>query len=768
MLNDIKKIIKRNPMFKWLERIFTRKHRSQASQLKITTHHAINHNYISDNALFVVEQLQNHGFEAYIVGGAVRDLLINIKPKDFDVATNATPEQITKIFKKSRIIGKRFQIVHITFYQRKNHEIIEVTTFRAAREMPSTNSIQDHQPTQIQDVRHDQKQKANQDLTPNRKLKSYGETYPKSLETTRQVNPTGQLLSDNIWGTQEQDASRRDFTVNALYYDPHTREIFDYHNGLEDIRKQCLAIIGVPEERYIEDPVRMLRVARFMAKTHFKIEAQTIEPIAKQAHLLKNIPQARLLDELLKMLTSGFAMSCIEHVQELCLANYILPWHQALHRFNQKSNQGSQNHDLKHLNAFIELVLHRTDLRIAQEKGVAIGFIFAGVYWPILWQKWQDMMKKDPDAAHPKISKAEALELAIEDTLKNQQITYRIMDDMREIWGLQNRLEKRTPKNAISLLSHPRFRAGFDFLELRAISEQNQDLFDLFHWWEEFQRPDANKEFLLDAVKLNSQNSSKNKAKSKNKDKVKHKINTQDQSKSQASSKFEESNKGNLIEHPQHQHQPQPQHQHQGQNQDTLEIKTVAKSRKKNKQIQNITSEINPADQVIKQAALNDLNTKVDLTLNASKTAPAVKIKKTKSPASSKSIAEQSKQIQQIQQIQQEQLTQTDQANEESKGKSRKKKSNAQTSFKSTEEVNTPKNLNETPSKTYAESSDATSSAEKTLPIKKTRAKKNKIANHVVNSAIIAENEPEQSTENTTEVAPKRRRRKPKTAEIES
>jgi len=226
--------------------------------------HGINPKLVSANAIRVTQTLQENGFKAFIVGGAVRDLLTGVKPKDFDIATNATPEQVKRLFRRAFIIGRRFQIVHVMFGQ----DLLEVTTFRG----PSNDAA------------------------------------PKDEH--------GRVLRDNTFGEQHEDAARRDFTINAMYYDPASQTVFDYHGGMKDIRKKTLRIIGVPEARYREDPVRMLRVVRFAAKLQFEIDAATRAPIGVMAPLINNVPAARVFDEMLKLLTSGHAMACLQQLRK--------------------------------------------------------------------------------------------------------------------------------------------------------------------------------------------------------------------------------------------------------------------------------------------------------------------------------------------------------------------------------------------------------------------------------------------------------------------
>ena len=254
--------------------------------------HGINPALISRNAIRVTEGLQQAGHRAFIVGGAVRDLLLGIAPKDFDVATDATPEQVQKLFRRARIIGRRFQIVHVQFGQ----EIIETSTFRALVDPPAA------------------------DAAPPRRLKR-----DELDRRTHAVDASGRVLRDNVWGEQHEDATRRDFTINAMYYDPATQTVLDYHNGMADMRARLLRMIGDPATRYREDPVRMLRVVRFAAKLDFEIEDATRAPIKEMADLINNVPAARLFDEMLKLMLSGHALACLQRLRKEGLHHGLLP-----------------------------------------------------------------------------------------------------------------------------------------------------------------------------------------------------------------------------------------------------------------------------------------------------------------------------------------------------------------------------------------------------------------------------------------------------------
>jgi poly(A) polymerase len=382
--------------------------------------HNIDPKLVSSNALRVTQTLQDAGFEAFVVGGAVRDLLLGVKPKDFDIATNATPEQVKRLFRRAFIIGKRFQIVHVMFGQ----DLLEVTTFRGA--------AQDNAPK----------------------------------------DEHGRVLRDNIFGPQHEDAARRDFTINAMYYNPATQEVLDYHGGIEDIESKQLRIIGQPEARYREDPVRMLRVVRFAAKLQFTIEPATRAPIAVMAPLINNVPAARVFDEMLKLLMSGHALACLQQLRKEGLHHGLLPLLDVVLE---------QPISMK----FVTLALESTDRRVMAGKGVSPGFLFASLLWHQVLEKW-NAYKAAGESPIP------ALHLAADDVLEDQTeklaLQRRIGSDMRDIWSMQPRFERRQGKAPIKLLENPRFRAGYDFLLLRC--ESGELDMELGEWWTAFYEAD--------------------------------------------------------------------------------------------------------------------------------------------------------------------------------------------------------------------------------------------------------------------------------------
>ena len=376
---------------------------------------------VSQNAIRVTHTLQQAGFKAFIVGGAVRDLLLRYRPKDFDVATNATPEEVKRLFRRAFIIGRRFQIVHVMFGQ----DLIEVTTFRGA----STDEA------------------------------------PKDAH--------GRVLRDNTFGEQHEDAERRDFTVNAMYYDPSREQVLDYHGGMKDIRSKTLRIIGVPEARYREDPVRMLRVVRFAAKLGFSIAPPTRSPIKVMAPLINNVPAARVFDEMLKLLMSGHAMACLQQLRKQGLHHGLLPLLDVV--LEQPLGE-----------RFVALALNNTDQRVREGKTVSPGFLFASLLWHQVLERWE-AYKAAGEAPIP------ALHLAADDVLDGQTeqlaIQRRIATDMRDIWAMQPRFERRVGKSPYKLLEHPRLRAGYDFLLLRCASGEIES--ELGEWWTDFMAADG-------------------------------------------------------------------------------------------------------------------------------------------------------------------------------------------------------------------------------------------------------------------------------------
>jgi len=402
---------------------------------KIVPHgeHRIARDAISPCALRTTQTLQRHGYAAFVVGGAVRDLLLGRKPKDFDLATDATPEQVRELFRRSRVIGRRFRLVHVLC----GPEMVEVSTFRG-----SNNAAE---------------------------------------ETDQHVaDEHGRLLRDNVFGSQEQDATRRDFTLNALFYDPATQEVWDYHGGVADLKKRRLRLIGDPEQRYREDPIRMLRAVRFAASRGLEIDAQTRRPIRRLAGLLAHVPPSRLLDEMLKLLLCGHAAEAIVQLRREGLHHGVLPLLDAA--MGRAAGE-----------RFVMAALASTDGRIGDGKSVSPGFLFAALLWPEVLAEWKVLEEK----GMPPIP---ALYQAMDHVMKAQAgklpIPHRHGADMREIWAMQPRFPQRSGKRPYRLLEHPRFRAAYDFLRLRCESGETDA--ELGEWWERFQHAgEAERERML-------------------------------------------------------------------------------------------------------------------------------------------------------------------------------------------------------------------------------------------------------------------------------
>lgn len=392
--------------------------------------HSISRQHISDAALRVMSTLRKAGHEGYLVGGGVRDLLLGGHPKDFDIATDATPEQVHRLFRSARIIGRRFKIVHVRF----GREVIEVTTFRGSHDTPE---------------------------------ESRRGKRPLNQQSARSKN--GMLLRDNVFGTVEEDAIRRDLTINALYYTTADFAIYDYTNGLQDLQNRIIRIIGDPETRYREDPVRMLRVVRFAAKLDFTIEKHTAKPIKPLAARLSDIPAARMFDEVLKLFMSGHGVKTFELMQHYHLFEPLFPQTQAC-------LGDEQSHRL------ILQALKNTDSRIRQEKPVTPAFIYAALLWPAVTRRQQQLTNEGLPAVP-------ALHQAANEVVSEQQqatsIPRRFGMPMREIWELQLRLPNRGGRKAEQLVENRRFRAAYDFLLLR--EESGEETGGLGQWWTDYQ-----------------------------------------------------------------------------------------------------------------------------------------------------------------------------------------------------------------------------------------------------------------------------------------
>jgi len=401
---------------KLLHRVFGKPAATRPPALIPVDRHGIRRESIPSGARQVVARLQENGHAAFVVGGAVRDLLAGIVPKDFDIATDATPEQVRGIFRRSRIIGRRFRIVHVM----AGGETMEVSTFRSSHDNDSGTD------------RH------------------------------------GRVLRDNVFGSQEEDAARRDFTINALYYNPADETVTDYHHGVADLKQKTLRMIGDPRKRYREDPVRMLRAVRMASKLGLAIDPAARTPIREMANLLENVPAARLFDEMLKLLFSGHAVACLRQLREEGLHHGLLPLLDVI--IEQPMGE-----------RFVWLSLANTDARVGAGKPVSPGFLFATLLWHEVLANWAARTQRGEDAMP-------ALHAAMDEVLEIQgsklAITRRIAADIKEIWALQPRFENRSGRRPYRLLEQPRFKAGFDFLLLRVESGEREA--ELAAWWQDF------------------------------------------------------------------------------------------------------------------------------------------------------------------------------------------------------------------------------------------------------------------------------------------
>jgi len=395
--------------------------REDAPQRVPRERHRLRRGAISNGALKVCDVLRDAGFAAYVVGGAVRDLLLDIRPKDFDIATDARPEQVKPLFRRALVIGRRFRLVHVML----GGETVETSTFRAA-----------------------------------------------DADTT-QKSEHGRVLRDNVFGNQEEDARRRDFTINALYFDPAGEDIVDYHGGLADLKKHLLRIIGDPETRFREDPVRMLRAVRLAAKLGFTIESATRAPIRRLAPLLEHVPPARLYDEMLKLLMSGHASACVRQLREEGLSKGVLPLLDVI--LEQPLGE-----------RFVTLALAQTDERVQSGRPVSPAFLFAA----LLWHEVLAASKaRQARGERPLPALEAAMDRVLDAQFEKLALTRKLTALMREVWALQPRFEHRGGQRPYRLVESPRFRMAYDFLALRAASGEVSA--ELEAWWRAFQSADA-------------------------------------------------------------------------------------------------------------------------------------------------------------------------------------------------------------------------------------------------------------------------------------
>ncbi|HKS33926.1 MAG TPA: polynucleotide adenylyltransferase PcnB [Enterobacteriaceae bacterium] len=402
--------------------------------------HAISRKDISENALKVLYRLNKAGYEAYLVGGGVRDLLLGKKPKDFDITTSATPDQVRKLFRNCRLVGRRFRLAHVMF----GPEIIEVATFRG-----------------------------HHDGSPDDRA-------------TSQRGQNGMLLRDNIFGSIEEDAQRRDFTINSLYYSVADFTVRDYVGGMQDLSDGVIRLIGVPETRYREDPVRMLRAVRFAAKLNMTISPESAEPLPRLATLINDVPPARLFEESLKLLQAGYGFATYKLLREYSLFQPLFP---SITRYF--TEQGDSP-----MERIIAQVLKNTDNRIHNDMRVNPAFLFAAMFWYPLLEAAQKIAQESGLAYYDAF--AMAMNDVLDEACRSLAIPKRITTLTRDIWQLQLRISRRQGKRAWKLMEHPKFRAAYDLLALRAEVEHNAELQRLVQWWGEFQvaAPPAQKDML--------------------------------------------------------------------------------------------------------------------------------------------------------------------------------------------------------------------------------------------------------------------------------
>lgn len=412
------------PIIKFFKKLLKTPHpTSHATPAEFTiprNQHHVSKSEINVNALQVINKLNHHGYEAYLVGGSVRDLLLRKVPKDFDVSTSATPPQIKKLFRNSRIIGRRFKLVHITF----GREIIEVSTFRS------------NQP-----------------------------------DEQVQTNEKGMVIRDNVYGNLEQDSWRRDFTINSLYYNINDGSIIDYTGGFKDVKAKRIHMIGHADTRYQEDPVRMLRAIRFAAKLHFDIAEDTAEPMYRLGHLIQQVSNARLFDEIAKLWQCHESKKVFELLQHYALFKYLFPL----------TVTSLQAHP--HAQEFIENAFENTDARMREQKPTTPAFLFAILLWYPMRDCAQALIEKEE--LHPLVAIEQAMNQVLNEQSRIIGIPRRFTQIIREIWLLQYRFNKRIGQKPFILMSHARFRAAYDFLLLRTIA-QDESL-ELAQWWTQFQ-----------------------------------------------------------------------------------------------------------------------------------------------------------------------------------------------------------------------------------------------------------------------------------------
>jgi len=423
--------------------------------------HGINPALVDERAVNVVRTLKQAGFAAYVVGGAVRDLMLGLAPKDFDVATNATPEEVKRLFRRAFIIGRRFRIVHVVYGRGREHEVIEVSTFRAYLDNAAAEQVAGNEKTSKSDL----------------------------AGMKHAVDSTGRVLRDNVWGPQEEDAARRDFSINAMYYDPEAQIVVDYHQGMKDAKNRVIRMIGDAATRYREDPVRIIRAIRFAAKLDglgFKLDAKTVAPLVKSQKLLAEVPQSRMFDEMLKLLQTGHALASVAKLRELNMARGIYP---LLDVVVERADQ-----------PLVRAALADTDRRVGEGKPVAPSFLLACVLWADVREGWERRSKNQH--SHPAL--LDAIDDVFNARIGDVSGRGKLAGDMREIWTMQPRFEKRIGSAPFGLVEQPRFRAAFDFMRLRAENGELDEV--LSDWWEEFSLADDNlRRDMVDQVRQEQQ-----------------------------------------------------------------------------------------------------------------------------------------------------------------------------------------------------------------------------------------------------------------------
>lgn len=408
--------------------------------------HGIDPKLLDERAIRVVETLQQGGYEAYVVGGAVRDLLLGRRPKDFDVATNATPEQVKSLFRRAFIIGRRFRIVHVVFGRGRDHEVVEVSTFRALLGEEGAERVSGNEKTSKKEL----------------------------ADKAHVVDASGRVLRDNVWGPQVEDAARRDFTINAMYYDPARELLVDYHGGLADLRAKLLRMIGDPETRYREDPVRILRAVRFAAKLGFAIEPASKAPLQACAKLLAEVPISRTFDEMVKLLQTGHGLASLEQLQRQGLGRGLFPVLDAVLQADGSLPAGWHGE-------LIRQALNDTDARVAEGRSVSPSFLLACLLWGEVKGRWAAIRTQGEP---PVPALQQAIDQVFDARIGDISGRGKLAADMREIWLMQPRFERRGGSGPFSLVEQPRYRAGFDFLRLRADSGDAEPA--LADWWEDF------------------------------------------------------------------------------------------------------------------------------------------------------------------------------------------------------------------------------------------------------------------------------------------